>query len=204
MGRGMRISRVELDGAALPSSDDLLAAMVRSARVPLDEVKRHPHGALFVDESIRVGPPDPDADGRLELGSEPMMTQLTTWAASDPEARSDPDRPFRLISRRLLHVQNSMLRTYAANRPSYNPRSCIPTTWSSWASRSAMSSRSSRARVILGVVEPDAALRRGLVSMSHCYGDVPEIEAADVSLGGNTARLVDPDVDFDPFSGHRG
>jgi hypothetical protein len=37
--------------------------------------------------------------------------------------------------------------------------------------------------------------------MSHCYGDLPELEAADVSLGGNTARLVDPDVDHDPFSG---
>ena len=42
---------------------------------------------------------------------------------------------------------------------------------------------------------------RASCSMSHCYGDLPEVEAADVSLGGNTARLVDPDVDHDPFSG---
>jgi anaerobic selenocysteine-containing dehydrogenase len=202
MGRTMTISRVELDGAALPSSDELLAALVRSARVPLDEVKRHPHGALFVDESIRVGPPDPEADGRLELGSEPMMEELGRFAESDPADRSDPKRPFRLISRRLLHVQNSMLRGYSANRPSYNPAFLHPDDLASLgvAPGEVVEIESRRGRV-LGIVEADPALRRGVVSMSHCYGDLPEVEASDVSLGGNTARLVDPDVDYDPFSG---
>jgi anaerobic selenocysteine-containing dehydrogenase len=202
MGRTMTISRVELDGAALPSSDDLLAAMVRSARVPLDEVKQHPHGALFVDESIRVGPPDPDADGRLELGSAPMMAELAACAAADADDRSDPDRPYRLISRRLLHVQNSMLRTYAANRPTYNPAFLHPDDMAELgvATGDVVEIESRRGRVF-GIVEPDDALRRGVVSMAHCYGDLPKVEEADLTLGANTARLVDPDVDHDPFSG---
>ncbi len=202
MGRTLRLSRMELDGASLPSSDEVLAALVRNARVPLDEVKRHPHGALFVDQSIRVAPHDPDADGRLELGSAPMMEQLILHAASDPEARADPERPYRLIARRLLHVQNSMLRGYAVNRPSHNPAFLHPDDMAELgvAAGDVVEIESRRGR-LHGVVEPDAALRRGVVSMSHCFGDLPEIEEVDPSVGGNTARLVDVDADHDPFSG---
>jgi anaerobic selenocysteine-containing dehydrogenase len=202
MGRTMSIGRTELDGTALPTSDELLAALVRSARVPLAEVKRHPHGALFVDESVTVGPPDPDADGRLELGSPPMMEQLAIHALADPAGRDDPERPFRLISRRLLHVQNSMMRDYSATRPSYNPAFLHPDDMTELGvGEGDVVEIESRRGQVLGIVEADPALRRGLVSMSHCYGDLPEIEATDVLLGGNTARLVDVDADHDPFSG---
>ena len=198
----MQIGRFELDGSALPSSDEVLARLVRTSRIPLEEIKRHPHGALFVDESIRVGPRDPDATGRLELGSVPMMKELDRLAASDPADRSDPGRPFRLISRRGLHVQNSMLRGYATNRPSYNPAFLHPDDMAKLGVVAGdVILIASRRGEVRGIVQSDKGLRPGVVSMSHCYGDLPEEENSDVLLGANTARLVDPDIHFDPFSG---
>jgi anaerobic selenocysteine-containing dehydrogenase len=202
MGRSIRIGGIDLDGSSLPTSDEVLAGLVRNARVPLDEVKRHPHGALFVDDSIRVGAPDPDADGRLELANEPMMQELRAFAALDPDARSDAGRPFRLIARRLLHVQNSMLRGYATTKPPYNPAFLHPDDIAALGitTGDTVEIESRRGRVT-AIVEPDDSLRRGVVSMSHCFGDLPDVDAIDVSIGANTARLVDPDVDHDPFSG---
>ena len=54
---------------------------------------------------------------------------------------------------------------------------------------------------IMGVVEADADLRRGVVSMSHGFGGNPG-EAEDPAVdGANTNRLLRTDVDYDPNTG---
>ena len=59
---------------------------------------------------------------------------------------------------------------------------------------------SSRAS-ILGVVAAEAGLRRGLVSMSHAFGDIPERDAEVREIGATTARLVSVEHDYDPYTG---
>jgi anaerobic selenocysteine-containing dehydrogenase len=54
---------------------------------------------------------------------------------------------------------------------------------------------------IEGVAWPDPALRRGLVSMSHCWGDNPDVRDPHYELGSNTGRLTSVEVDYDPYSG---
>ena len=54
---------------------------------------------------------------------------------------------------------------------------------------------------ILGVVEPDSALRRGLVSMSHAFGDVPERDGEVRRIGSSTGRLTPVDRDYDRYTG---
>jgi anaerobic selenocysteine-containing dehydrogenase len=54
---------------------------------------------------------------------------------------------------------------------------------------------------ILGVVEAEAELRRGVVSMPHAFGDLPERDAELRSIGSNTGRLMPVADDYDPYTG---
>ena len=201
MGRTMRIGRYELDPSTSPTTDDVLGVLLKNARIPLDEVKAHPHGARFVDESIKVGPADPEADGRLDIGSAPLMRDLTLLASS-PAAEVDTEWPFRLISRRMLHVQNSMLRGYSANRPLHNPAFLNPDDMAELGIEEGdVVEIESKRGCITGVAATEQGMRRGVVSMSHGYGDLPGDQATDGSTGSSTALLVDVDEDHDPYSG---
>jgi anaerobic selenocysteine-containing dehydrogenase len=197
LGRTMRIGRNELDPKAVTTTDDILAMLTRSARVPLDEVKRHPHGAHFVDEAIKVLPAEPGWPGRLDVANADMLAELATF---DTPASRD-GFPFRLTSRRMVHVQNSMLHGYSAPRAeAHNPAFLHPDDLRDLALvEGDWVKISSAAGSIRGRVAADPGLRRGVVSMSHCFGDLPEIE--DQSGGTNTGRLVDVDHDFDAYSG---
>jgi anaerobic selenocysteine-containing dehydrogenase len=54
---------------------------------------------------------------------------------------------------------------------------------------------------IFGVATSDATLRRGVLSMSHCFGDAPERDPAHREIGSPTNRLVDNARDYDPITG---
>ncbi len=54
---------------------------------------------------------------------------------------------------------------------------------------------------ILSVVEVDAGLRRGILSMQFGYGESTEHDHEVRSIGSNVARLVDDETDFDRYSG---
>jgi anaerobic selenocysteine-containing dehydrogenase len=200
MGHRMHLGRIELDPAAGLTTGDVLAGMLRNARVPLDEIKAKPHGARFVDEAITVGPPNPETAGRLDIGSEPMLRDLETFL--DAPRLDDADRPFRLISRRMLHVENSMLRDVSPHRARHNPAFLHPDDLTELGlTEGDVIELNSRRGTITGIVASDASLRRGVVSMAHGYGDLPETDDLDPTLGANTARLVDVDADHDPYSG---
>ena len=53
----------------------------------------------------------------------------------------------------------------------------------------------------LGVVGVDPNLRRGLVSMTHSWGDVPERDHEVREIGGNTGRLSAVDTDYERYTG---
>jgi anaerobic selenocysteine-containing dehydrogenase len=200
MGQPMRLGRFELDPDASPTTDDVLAALLRNARVPLDVVKAAPHGACFVDETITVEPAEPGWQGRLDIGNAAMMADLLAFL--DAPEPHDADRRYRLISRRMPHVQNSMLRTYSGTRAPYNPAYLHPDDMAELGVAAGdLVEIASSVSSITGIAEADGSLRRGVVSMSHGYGDLPGDQRADPSLGSNTARLVDVDDHHDRHSG---
>jgi anaerobic selenocysteine-containing dehydrogenase len=191
---------VELDMKHRPSTDDLLEIVHVGSRIPLAEVKRHPHGAYFPDPPLFVEPKDGDWEGRLQVGDPSMMVDLNAVAERTEDA-SSRGFPLRLTCRRLTYVSNSPSIAMPIARPKFNSAYLHPDELADLGLVSGQEVRISSARGrIAAIVEEDATLRRGVVSMSHSWGDVDE--DADVrQVGSHPGRLVDSTGIFDRYSG---
>jgi anaerobic selenocysteine-containing dehydrogenase len=194
----------EIDMKSKPSSDDLFEALTKGSRIPLSEVKKYPEGHVFDDAVVVVEPGESGAKGRLQLADETMIAEL------DAVAREPVDRggefAFSLVSRRLPDVHNSagrdipkLVRKYSYNPAFMNPGDLKDLGIAPGDLVEIASSHSS----ILGVVEAEEAIRTGVVSMAHAFGDLPgeEEDRAVRQIGSNTGRLSSVERDFDPYSG---
>ncbi len=194
-----------LDMQHKPATEELLGALVSGSRVPLEEVKVHPHGHVFDDVSFIVGEKDPSCLARLELADATMLAQLGE-VATEVESVS-PEFGYRLVPRRLPDVYNSFGRSHErlVRHFRYNPAFLHPADLEalSVAPGELVEIRSQHGS-ILGVAESDAALRRGLVSMTHAFGELSDAvdEAERVrEAGSNIGRLIPVDRDYDPHCG---
>lgn len=200
---------VALDMERKPTTDEVLEALMAGSRVPLSELKRHPHGAIFDDETIGVAPADSDADDRLDVGNADMMAELAAIGREVVEAtgaagETDGARPFRLISRRMPNVYNSTGRDIPAlmRGGAHNPAYLHPDDLSELGlERGDLIEIATDHASILGIAEGAPELRRGLVSMAHCFGDAPAQDARFREIGSNTGRLIDNEREFDPHTG---
>jgi len=190
-----------------PTTDEVLEGLMNQSRIPLAEVREHRHGHIFADEVVRVAEADSDCHDRLDVGNPDMLAELAAVRAEPlPEAGepADPAFPFQLISRRLPNVYNSSGRDIAAlnGRRPYNPAFLHPDDLAGLGLEAGevVEIRSPHAS-ILGVAQPAPELRRGVVSMAHCYGDAPERDGDVRDIGSNTGRLVDNESHFDPHTG---
>lgn len=198
---GLEAGAARLDMTAKPDSEELIALMTSRSRVPLSEVKAHPHGSVFRDSLARVEAKDPGWTGRLQLADPTMMADLetergaaTATATSQP-AHSDDSAafPFLLIGQRVQRTYNSSY-IYPSGRRGlvHNPAHVHPDDLEGLglASGDMVRLRSSRAS-ISAIVEADASLRRGVVAMAHCFGGAPDDEDRYAEVGSPTNRLLD-------------
>ncbi|MCB9723881.1 MAG: molybdopterin-dependent oxidoreductase [Spirochaetaceae bacterium] len=191
-----------------PTTDEVYEGLMNGSRVPLAEVKRHPHGHVFDDETILVGPTDPDCEDRLDVGNADMLAELEAIRAEAWDGvrarEASEGRRFQLISRRLPNVYNSTGRDLPKLQKGrgHNPAYLHPDDLEALGlvRGDVVEIRSNHAS-ILGVAEPAPELRPGTVSMAHCFGDAPEHDRDFRELGSNTGRLVDNERDFDPHTG---
>ena len=192
----------DLDMREKPTTDELFEALTAGSRVPLAEVKRHPHGAVFPDPAAVVEPPDPGFEARLDLANPVMLDELAEVDA-EPDER-ETGYGFRLVSRRLPDVHNSAGRDIPrlVRKWSYNPAFMHPDDLRALGLESgdAVEIESGHAS-ILGVVEAAPDVRPGVVSMPHAFGDAPERDAELREIGSNTGRLTPVDREYDPYSG---
>ena len=220
----LKFAGVELDMTDPPTTDDLHQLMTRTSRIPLDEVKRHPHGAIFDDPTIVVAPKEAGWPHRLQVGAPSMMTELAEVAAEpitdhagyhDPSAAStgvadsdvddDAERfGYRLVSRRLLDVYNSsgrdiphLVRRYRYNPAFMNPANLLD---EGLVAGDIIEIDSGHAQ-ILGVVEDAPDVARGVISMAHSFGDAPKYDSDVREIGSNTGRLTSTDRNFDAITG---
>lgn len=194
--------KLRFDMTRTPSTDELLEIMTRGSRISLEEVKTRPHGDFFPTPAVFVEPRDAGWSGRLNVGSADMMTDLAEVARQPSGEELDP-YPFRLISRRLMHVHNSSLRNIPGVKGRrYNPAFLHPDDLSDLKLKSGdhVEIRSERA-AISAIVEADDTLRRGIISMTHCFGEAPDRDGDVDEIGSPTSRLCRADREWERYSG---
>ncbi len=196
------VRRLDDEDPAGVDLTDLMAFLYANGRVPLAEVRRHERGAIFDDgPPVVVEPAEPGWTGRLDVANAELLSELAT--ATVPWWPSDPAFPFRLVCRRHVGALNSAGRDLPRmqGRP-WNPAYLHPDDLSAIgvAPGGTVEIRSPHG-AIPAVVEADATLRRGLVSMAHSYGDVPGTEDRFREVGSNTSQLTRVDVDHDRITG---
>jgi len=200
-----RRSSIDIDMESKPSSDDILEMLCSGSRIPLDEVKKHPNGALF-PEDIRVAPKDPDCDAKMNVGDEAMLGELAEMLDEPVVAElGGTEFPLLLVSRRMAHVYNSAGRDMpqlVRKGGSYNPLFVHPDDLSRLGIEDGEDiDISSRHGMIRAVAEEDQTMRPGVVSLSHAFGDHPSQGAPVRSVGSNVGALLSVEDDFDRHSG---
>ena len=198
---------IPLDMDREPTTDELFEIMCRGSNVALAEVKRHPHGHVFEElQRQQVAARDADSDARLDVGNLDLLAELDAISTEDyvTARRQTADRPLLLVPRRENRVINSTGRNIPGlmRGRTYNPAFMHSADLAELdlTPGDTVEIRSAHDAVI-GIVEADDDLRRGVVSMSHGFGGNPG-EAEDPRAdGANTNRLLRTDVDYDPITG---
>ncbi|HET9771834.1 MAG TPA: molybdopterin-dependent oxidoreductase, partial [Acidimicrobiia bacterium] len=191
----------ELDMSEDPDDEAMFDLIHAGSRIPLDEVRRQPTGQIYPDPPVVVAARDPGWECRLDVGNATMMGDLATEAARPAEPGSG-EFPFRLTTRRMMHVYNTPTVVMPKNRPRHNPAYLHSRDLARLgvAAGDLIEIRSSRT-AILAVAGKDDSVREGTVSISHAYGDLPDAGDDVRALGSNPGRLVANDDFYDPYSG---
>jgi anaerobic selenocysteine-containing dehydrogenase len=194
---------VPLDMEREPTTDELYELMCRGSRIPLDVVKRYPHGHVFEELlELKVAPPEAGNKSRLDVANPDALADLT--ACAQASAGPSPERPLLLVPRR----ENRVMNTYGQTVPglmggrTYNPAFMHPDDLADMSlGPGDIVEVNSEHDTIIGVLEADPDLRRGVLSMSHGFGGNPG-EAEDPRVvGANTNRLLRNDFRFDRVTG---
>ena len=198
MGKGM----LPMDRA--PSTDDLLALRLTGARVSLEDLKAHPSGRIWDAPDAVVLPGDPDAPGRFDLMPADVAEEIGQFLALPVRAgeiRSQGQAYSHLLSNRRLRDVFCSIGTDLAEtraRLPYNPAYMHPDELDAlgFASGDAIRVTSDHGS-ILAVVEADASVRPGVVSLSHGWGGAPvgEGEAWDGAANVNLLIACDRDIE---------
>ncbi|MDB5971379.1 MAG: nitrate reductase [Hydrocarboniphaga sp.] len=193
-----------LDMQVKPSPLEVWRMVFRGSPVDYDTVRAAGRGGRVFERPRTIVQPRPQGwTGRIQLGSEPMMQDLAEIAAERDPASESSGFPLRLICRRMHDVMNSSwVENPRQHRPwAYNPAFMNPEDLAQIgaAAGDVVEIRSAR-DAILGIAQPAPEIRRGCVSMSHCWGGNPD-EPEQPEHGSNTARLLFTDRGFDRYSG---
>jgi anaerobic selenocysteine-containing dehydrogenase len=195
---------LQMTGDTQLTTEELFEKMCSTSRIPLAEVRRHPHGKIFDVDAV-VAERDPDCTAKLDVGNGRLLAELADVLAEDFRAsRLDSRYPFRLIPRRHGNFMNSSGTNLAAlhrGKP-YNPAYMHPDALAG------LGLESGAAAVITSphdsmpcVVEADDTLRRDVIAMHHAFGGFPDDDEAFRENGSNVGRLVPTDVDYDAITG---
>jgi anaerobic selenocysteine-containing dehydrogenase len=149
---------------------------------------------------VLVRPGDARA-GRFELCPPDVAAELAAALAGE-RLRARVDRPFRLVVRRERATMNSLGRRLPElPETPYNPCRVHPDDAARLSAKAGdtveVASDHGRIRAVLAV---DPTLRPGVVSMAHCYGDLPGQDDDPRAFGANPGRLLSLDEDIETIN----
>jgi len=208
LGRTITYNRRRpLDMENPPTTDDLIEIILEGTSHTLAELKAKPHGAHATMEQEFVLPADDGADGRFDPLPADVAGELQSFIAEDsgPGRWRRDGRSFThlLASRRMRDLFNSNGRfvdTVRARTPS-NPAFLHPSEFAALGIRPGdkIEIESAHGRVV-AVTEEDAALRPGVVSLAHGWGDPPDADDFAEEAGASVNRLIDTDRHYEPIN----
>lgn len=199
--------RRPLDMENPPTTDELLEILLEGTSHSLAELKAKPHGAHATIAQEFVLPADADADGRFDPMPADVAGELQRFIAEDsgPGRWRRDGRSFThlLASRRMRDLFNSNGRfvdTVRARTP-FNPAYLHPSEFPALGIRPGdrIEIESAHGRV-MAVAHEDAALRPGVVSLAHGWGDPPDADAPAEEAGTSVNRLIDTDRHYEPIN----
>ncbi|MFK7897801.1 MAG: molybdopterin-dependent oxidoreductase [Myxococcota bacterium] len=200
---GTKTPSTPLDMKTPPSSEEMLDLVSKGSRIPLERLRAEPGKVLFTDETpVYVEPREEGYAAKLDIGSALMFEELTAFAAGDPFAKAN--YPHRLVSRRMANSFNSvgtdidaLTRRYGTNPAFMHPEDLAD----QGLARGDLIRVQSAHGELEAVAWPDKDLRRGLVSMCHCWGASPATENDARQVGANTGLLISVNENTARFSG---
>jgi anaerobic selenocysteine-containing dehydrogenase len=161
-----------------------------------------PGGALlYPDKHLTIAPADPDAAYKFNLAAGEMPGAFRRYVAARPEADGFG---FKLISRRSKHRYNSNGHTFPhlKKKMPTNPAFFHPDDLAELAiAEGDVIEITSRVASIHAVTKASDKVRRGVISMSHAWGDDDAGKDEVHDKGGSTNRLIDDVQDMDPITG---
>ncbi|MEV7863783.1 molybdopterin-dependent oxidoreductase [Streptomyces hirsutus] len=190
LGLQLEVAGHKFDVTVPPSTYEVMERATAHGQVPLREVARHPHGSVF------DLPPQVVQPGRSDARFEVMPGDVAGELADVRCAASRPEHlPFRLVVRRTREAVNSLgpglpwvARRLATNPLGVHPEDledmgCLDGAW--------IEVRSAHGQV-RAQAAADPSLRRGVVSLSHAWGD---------QVGADVNALLRADVDHEDVNG---
>jgi anaerobic selenocysteine-containing dehydrogenase len=176
LGRPMTYMGAPLDMKTPPEEDDLIALTLAASPVTLDELKRHPMGYFHQEEQFAL-PADPATSGKFMTMPADVEAEVAMVKA-DFTAAPQTKFAFLMSNRRDRHRMNSMGATLPGLRKAtpYNVAhmNAEDMTAQSIATGDWIELSSEHGAIIV-IVEADETLRRGVVSISHGFGGLPEV-----------------------------
>jgi anaerobic selenocysteine-containing dehydrogenase len=161
-----------------------------------------PGGAVFYPAAhATIAPADPDAAHKFKLDAGAMPAQFAGYAASRPEADGFD---FRLISRRSKHRYNSNghISEFLKKKMQTNPAFFHPDDLAALSlTEGDVIEITSRVASIHAVTKASDKVRRGVISMSHAWGNDDAGKDDVIGIGASTNRLIDDALDMDPITG---
>jgi anaerobic selenocysteine-containing dehydrogenase len=211
LGIALTLDGIALDMQRPPTTEQLLAILMRNASVPFEVMRSATRGRLFDMQLQYVEPADPDNHAKFELAPADVVAELADVRAEPTAGSNDADRTFRLAVRRLRDVQNTMFHQLDSTRRR------LPQNFA-YLHPADM--------VALGLVEgdeielasehgtialparADASVRQRVVSVPHGWGDLlaqsemtsPGPAIRDTLRGVNTNLLTSADLHCDPIN----
>ncbi len=208
LGLPLRFSGTELDLSANhpPATEDMLELRTQGGRITVAELREHrketPAGRIYDHPSSVVQPARVEAAGaRFHPMPEDVAGELRAFLASDYARPAKPGEGYShlMITRRMNRVMNSLgnnLQATLKHDPG-NSAYLHPDEFTGLgiAAGDTIQIASKHGRIET-VAQPDETLRRGVVSISHCWGGLPGSEG----VGANTNVLIACDEDVQPLN----
>ncbi|GMG88402.1 molybdopterin-containing oxidoreductase family protein [Biformimicrobium ophioploci] len=196
LGLQLEVGGQPLDMEKLPSKYSILEKMTAGSRVPLKEIYEKDGGHVFDVPEVVILPPDPASKGMLDLFPEGLEEELENAARdADSSFAAKGEYQFLLISRRMKNTFNSTgpELSFLAKKGTTNPAYIHPDDLDALDIKDGeiVAIKSERGE-IPAVAQGSPDIKRGVVSMAHCWGPAPDGCGDDKvrEIGANTNRLI--------------